>query len=196
MSDYSLIKSEIEDAMAEVLDVADLEEEDILVIGCSTSEVVGERIGQGSNIEVAETIMSALLPRAEEDKIFLAIQCCEHINRALVVEEECAKKYDLEIVSVLPHARAGGSLGQVSMERFEKPVVVESIKSRAKAGMDIGDTLIGMHLKRVAVPLRLSVKKIGEAHLTSAYTRPPLIGGQRAIYDEKIKSKNKKFLKR
>lgn len=191
MHDYDLIKSKVEDAIGEILDVADLEEEDILVIGCSTSEVLGKRIGQGSSVDVAEAIMSVILPIAKEHNIFLGIQCCEHINRALVVEEKCAKKYDLDIVSVVPYAKAGGSMGQVAMELFEKPLVVETIKARAKAGIDIGDTLIGMHLERVSVPLRLSIDKIGEAHVTSSYVRPPLVGGERAIYSKETRSKTK-----
>lgn len=192
MYDYNLIESKTKDALTELLDVANLKEEDIVVIGCSTSEVVGKRIGKGSDVKVAESIMSALLPLIKEHKLFLAIQCCEHLNRGLVVEERCAEKYDLDIVSVIPHAKAGGSMGQYAMETFDNPVMVESIKSRAKAGIDIGDTLIGMHLKRVAVPVRLSVKEIGEAHVTSAYTRPPLIGGARAIYSKDMNYKTNK----
>ena len=113
-------------------------------------------------------------------KLYLAIQCCEHLNRALVVEEECALKYGLEIVSVVPHEKAGGSLATVAMTSFRKPVVVETIA--AHAGLDVGDTFIGMHLKRVAVPVRLAVKQIGKAHVTAARTRPKFIGGDRARY--------------
>lgn len=182
MGDYELIKKEAGDALNELLDQGSYQEGDIVVLGCSTSEVVGKRIGKGSDIEAAKALMSGLLPIIRERKLFLAVQCCEHINRALVVEKDCADKYDLELVSVIPHPTAGGSMGATAMEVFEKPVVVESIRSKARLGMDVGDTLIGMHLKRVAVPARLAVKSIGKAHLTSAYTRPPLIGGPRAKY--------------
>ena len=182
MCDYNLIKSDAKKVVSELLDAVDLKEKDIVIVGCSTSEVMGKRIGKGSDVNVAEYLMSAILPLLKERNLFLGIQCCEHLNRGVVVEAECAEKYDLDIVSVIPHAKAGGAMGQEAMKTFDDPVVVESIKAKAKAGIDIGDTLIGMHLKRVAVPLRLSVKKIGEAHVTSAYTRPPLIGGERAKY--------------
>lgn len=182
MYNDELIKSKTRDALRELLGKTRLEKEDIVVVGCSTSEVVGKRIGKGSDLKVAEIILPTILSLTREKDLFLAVQCCEHINRALIVEKRCAEKYDLDIVSVIPHVKAGGSMGQVAMERFENPVVVESIKSKARAGIDIGDTLIGMHLKRVVVPARLSVEDIGKAHVTSAYTRPPLIGGARALY--------------
>jgi uncharacterized protein (TIGR01440 family) len=124
--------------------------------------------------------MKGLLPVIQENKLFLAIQCCEHLNRALVVEKACAEKYGLEIVAVMPHPKAGGSLSASAMEKFNQPVVVETIT--AHAGLDIGDTFIGMHLKRVAVPVRLAAKNIGQAHLTAARHRPKLIGGARAKY--------------
>ena len=117
----------------------------------------------------------------KEKGIYLAAQCCEHLNRALIVERECADKYGYEIVSVKPQPKAGGSFATVTYESLEAPVAVEFIK--ADAGMDIGDTLIGMHLRHVAVPVRVSVKKIGEANLVCARTRPKFIGGARAIYE-------------
>ena len=189
MSDYDLIKNKTKQALSELLDAANLKEGDIVVVGCSTSEVVGKRIGKGSDVKVAESLISTILPLINEHKLYLAIQCCEHLNRGLVVEEKCVEKYDLDMVSVIPYIKAGGAMGQVAMKTFHKPVVVESVKAKAKAGIDIGDTLIGMHLKRVAVPVRLSVKEIGEAHVTSAYTRPPLIGGERAIYSKDMNYK-------
>lgn len=180
MYDYKLLTKNIKDSINELLDTSNLQTKDIIVIGCSTSEVIGHKIGSNSNLKIAEALMSGVLPEVKEHKLFLAIQCCEHLNRALVVEEECAEKYNLRIVSVYPKVKAGGAMAETAMNVFKSPVVVESISS--DAGLDIGDTLIGMHLKEVAVPIRLSNKKIGEANLTSANHRPPLIGGERAVY--------------
>jgi uncharacterized protein (TIGR01440 family) len=167
-------------ALTGLLNQARLEPGMIVVIGCSTSEVMGKRIGSSSNIDLAEAIMDGLLPVAEEHGIYLAVQCCEHLNRALVVEKECKDRYGLEEVTVIPHEDAGGALAAAAMRRFGNPIVVESIS--AHAGIDIGDTFIGMHLKRVAVPVRLDIDSIGHAHLTLARTRPKLIGGSRAKY--------------
>jgi uncharacterized protein (TIGR01440 family) len=167
-------------SLQELLDVAELKQGQILVVGCSTSEVQGEKIGKASSIEVAEPILNGILPLLEQKKIFLAVQGCEHINRALVVEEECALLYGLEVVAVVPHLKAGGGFATTAYHKFKKPVMVESIK--AHAGMDIGDTWIGMHLKSVVVPVRSEVKQIGHAHLTMARTRPKFIGGERAKY--------------
>jgi len=178
--DFNKIAQEVREALNGLLEVAGLKPGNILVVGCSTSEVMGQKIGSASNLEVAKVIMKELLPPLKEKGIYLAVQCCEHLNRALVIEEEAALKYGFEIVSVIPAPKAGGSLAAVAMETFDKPVVVEFIK--AHAGMDIGDTFIGMHLKHVAVPVRLPIKQIGNAHLTLARTRPKLIGGERAIY--------------
>ena len=180
MDDLNLLTSQAREALQGLLAAASLKPENILVVGCSTSEVTGQKIGSASNVEVANALMDGLLPIIKENKLFLAVQCCEHLNRALVVEEGCAQKYGLEIVSVVPHPKAGGALAAVAMERFHIPVVVETIS--AHAGMDIGDTFIGMHLKRVAVPIRLPIKTIGQGHLTLARTRPKLIGGERAKY--------------
>lgn len=163
-----------------LLERAKLQKGQIVVIGCSTSEIAGERIGSHGSVEIAEALMEELLAAAKEAEVFLAIQGCEHINRGLVVEEACAQQYGLEIVNVVPHRKAGGALAERAIDRFKQPVVVESIK--AHAGMDIGDTFIGMHLKHVAVPVRLPIKKIGQAHLTLATTRPKYIGGERAKY--------------
>lgn len=170
----------VRQAMEELLAVAQLEPHQILVVGCSTSEVMGKKIGSFSSVEAAHALINGILPIIQDNRLFLAVQCCEHLNRALVVEETCANMYGLEVVSVVPHPKAGGSFATVAMERYERPVVVETIT--AHSGMDIGDTFIGMHLKRVAVPVRLSIKSIGEAHLTVARTRPKLIGGERAKY--------------
>ncbi|MDM5299739.1 TIGR01440 family protein [Bacillus pumilus] len=152
----------------------------ILVIGCSTSEVAGEHIGTAGSEQIAEAIYKELNQLRLETGIELAFQCCEHLNRALVVEEEVAYRLQLEIVSAVPVRKAGGSMAAHAYQQLDHPVLVESIA--AHAGIDIGDTLIGMHLKRVAVPVRLSRHRLGQAHVTFAKTRPKLIGGERAIY--------------
>ena len=151
-----------------------------MVVGCSTSEVAGKKIGTSSSMEIAQALMEGIYPLVQQQGLYLAVQCCEHLNRALVVEEECMEKYGLEQVTVYPVQGAGGSLAHTAMKTLAHPVVVERIQ--AHAGMDIGDTFIGMHLKPVAVPFRGSLKSIGEAHLTMARTRPKLIGGERARY--------------
>jgi len=174
------LTSDTAKALRGLLGVAGLRPHDIVVVGCSTSEVAGHRIGSASSADIAEAIMDGLLPIIKEDQLYLAIQCCEHLNRALVVERECAARCELELVTVIPHLKAGGALSAAAMKEYSDPVVVESIS--AHAGMDIGDTFIGMHLRRVAVPVRLEITKIGDAHLTMARTRPKLIGGERALY--------------
>lgn len=161
---------------------ANLRSGQILVLGCSTSEVLGQHIGKGSSAEVADILLPPLLQKVREQGIFLAVQGCEHINRALVVEEECVERYRLEPVTVLPGLHAGGAMSVKAWQSFKAPVMVESIKGHA--GIDIGDTFIGMHLRSVVVPIRLNDKEIGEAHLTMARTRPRLIGGARASYPQ------------
>ncbi|MGG5179876.1 TIGR01440 family protein [Bacillus sp. MM09(2025)] len=152
----------------------------ILVIGCSTSEVAGEHIGTAGSEQIAASIYQELDQLRRETGIELAFQCCEHLNRALVVEEEVAFRLNLEIVAAVPVRKAGGSMAAHAYQHMEHPVLVESIE--AHAGIDIGDTLIGMHLKRVAVPVRLSRHQLGHAHVTFAKTRRKLIGGERAVY--------------
>jgi uncharacterized protein (TIGR01440 family) len=153
----------------------------ILVLGCSTSEVLGHRIGQGSSLDIAEILLPPLLERVQQKEIYLAVQGCEHINRALVVEEACTEHYGLEIVTVLPALHAGGAMTVKAWDLFSKPVMVECIQGHA--GIDVGDTFIGMHLRPVVIPIRIHVKELGEAHLTLARTRPRLIGGPRARYE-------------
>lgn len=178
---YELVKQQAAQAISELLERATLRRGDIIVIGCSSSEIVGEHIGKGSTPEAAKAVVDAVLPVIREKGLFLAAQCCEHLNRALIVERECADRYGYEPVCVVPKPKAGGSFATAAWAAFDEPVAVEHI--RGAAGMDIGATLIGMHLKDVAVPLRLSVKSIGSAGLTAAYTRPKLIGGIRAQYE-------------
>ena len=178
---YSEIKMAAERAVSELIETSELRRGDIFVVGCSSSEIVGDTIGKGSTFEAAKAVFDAIYPILKEKGIYLAAQCCEHLNRALIVERECAEKYGYEIVSVKPQPKAGGSFATATYEAFESPVAIEHIK--AHAGIDIGGTLIGMHLRDVAVPVRLSISKIGEANILCARTRPKYIGGIRAIYE-------------
>ena len=178
---FNEIKNQAAQAAREIIAEASLKEGDILVVGCSSSEVCGEKIGTGSNFEVGGAVFGGIYEVLCEKGIFLAAQCCEHLNRSLVIERRCLEKYNLEEVSVIPQPKAGGSFATQAYKAFENPVVVEEIKGHA--GIDIGGTLIGMHLKRVCVPVRLGVKKIGEAPIICAKTRPRLIGGERAVYN-------------
>lgn len=174
------IKDQTRRALLELIEKASLKENDIFVLGGSSSEVQGGQIGKNSSLEIGETIIKEVLEILNEKKIYLAVQGCEHINRALVVERELAEKKDLEIVSVVPALHAGGSMALAAYKYMKDPVMVEHIV--AKAGMDIGDTEIGMHVKFVQVPVRLSIKEIGKGHLTALSSRPKLIGGERAVY--------------
>lgn len=176
------ISDETARILEELYKAAGLHRDQILVIGCSTSEVIGKRIGTGGTADVATVIMRQLLQFAVGTGVRIAVQCCEHLNRALVVEEETAVMNGLEIVSVVPVCGAGGALAAQAMQDLRQAVVVENI--RAHAGLDIGETLIGMHIRAVAVPLRLSVCSIGQARVTAAKTRPKLIGGPRAVYEK------------
>lgn len=178
--DLQLVAQDTARLLAELHNASALLKDQILVVGCSTSEVAGQMIGTATTAEVAGAIMQPLIKYAESTGVRLAIQCCEHLNRALVVEATTAQRYGLEIVSVVPVCGAGGALAAQAMEDFQQPVVVERIC--AHAGIDIGETLIGMHLKMVAVPLRLAVRTLGQARVTAAATRPKLIGGPRAVY--------------
>ena len=166
--------------MTELLAVAKLKAGDVFVIGCSSSEIKGANIGKGSDIDAAKAVYEGVMPILREKGVFLAAQCCEHLNRAVIVEK-AALLPGTEIANVVPQLHAGGSFAMTVYQNAEHPVAVEEIK--ADAGMDIGDTLIGMQLKRVAVPVRISVKKIGEANVVCARTRPKFIGGSRAVYD-------------
>ena len=156
----------------------------LLVIGCSSSEIAGGVIGHASTYDLGEQVARAALECGKELGFACAFQCCEHLNRALIVEREAAEKFGYEPVCVIPQPKAGGSFATAVWKRMKDPVPVEHV--RASAGLDIGCTLIGMHLKEVAVPLRLAVKHIGEAPVSAARTRPKLIGGVRAVYPEKV----------
>ena len=180
--DLAKIGAETRQIVLDVLDKAALVEGDIFVLGLSSSEVVGGHIGQNSSLEVGQVIVKTILNILEEKGIFLAVQGCEHLNRALVVERSLAKKKDLEIVNVLPTLHAGGSGQLAAFQYMKDPVEVEFIV--AQAGLDIGDTAIGMHVKHVQVPIRPVLREIGHAHVTALASRPKLIGGARAQYPQ------------
>jgi uncharacterized protein (TIGR01440 family) len=174
------VRTQVTAAVEELLSVANLERGQVLVVGCSTSEVAGQRIGTAGSEAVARAILEPLWDVTQSRGIYLACQCCEHLNRALVVQREAAERYGWEQVTVVPVPKAGGAFAARAMHHMPGAVVVEEI--RAHAGLDIGLTLIGMHLRKVAVPVRLSVTTIGQARITAARTRPKLIGGERAVY--------------
>ena len=177
------VEREAANAAQELVEAARLHRGQIVVIGCSTSEVVGHQVGSWSTPEAAQAIFRGLQSVFAPRGVYLAAQCCEHLNRALIVEHEAVP--NAEIVNVLPQPKAGSSFATAAYESFRHPVALEEI--RADAGLDIGGTLIGMHLKKVAVPVRLAQNHIGDAILLAARTRPKFIGGDRAHYDEALK---------
>ena len=172
--DLDLIYEQTKAIAEELINTAAMKPGQILVVGCSSSEIAAHAIGQA--------VFTALSHVTKKHGLYLAAQCCEHLNRALIVEEECAEKYGLEMVNVKPQLKAGGSFSTAAWNGFEHPCAVEFIK--AHAGIDIGDTLIGMHLRHVAVPVRTTIKSIGSAHVVCARTRLKYIGGERAAYQK------------
>lgn len=181
----SNIKKQAKQAVTELIEISGIKSGDILVVGCSSSEIMGEDIGKASSMDAAKAVFDGIYPILKEKGIYLAAQCCEHLNRAIIIEQSAAEKFNLEIVNVMPQPKAGGSFATTAWQNMEHPVAVEHIK--ASAGLDIGNTLIGMHLKEVAVPVRLSINKIGKAPIVCARTRPKFIGGERAHYCEDLK---------
>ena len=173
------IYNQAKQAAEEIIAAAGLKKGDILVVGCSSSEVAGGVIGHDSSLETAEQVFGGIYEATQKSGVYLAAQCCEHLNRAICVEREAAP--NAETVCVVPQPKAGGSFATTAYRAFKDPVMLEEI--RADAGLDIGGTLIGMHLKRVAVPVRLSLDHIGSAILLAARTRPKYIGGERAKYE-------------
>ena len=171
-------------ATEELVAAAKLKAGDLFVVGCSSSEITGSKIGTDSKPETADEVFRGIYEVLKAKGIYLAAQCCEHLNRALVVEGDYAEKHGIETVNAVPQPKAGGSFGTAAYEGFDRPVLVETVQ--ASAGLDIGGTLIGMHLKRVAVPVRLSLDRIGNAILLAARTRPKFVGGSRAVYDENL----------
>ncbi len=184
--DFSLdiLKDQAYFITAEFIKASGLSKGQLLVVGCSTSEVLGHQIGSFSSAEAGQSIFEGIYQSATAHGIELAAQCCEHLNRALIIEETTAIKKNLEIVNVIPQPKAGGSFATAAYHTFSHPVAVEKIA--ADAGIDIGDTLIGMHLKQVAVPVRLSVHTLGNARVVYARTRPKYIGGERACYNTEL----------
>ena len=179
---YDQITEQARTVVTELLEQAKLKPGALLVIGCSSSEMVGQRIGKGSSMEAAQAAFKGIYPVLQENGIQLAVQCCEHLNRSLIMERAVAEARGYEIVNVMPQPHAGGSFAVTAWNTFADPVAVETIV--ADAGIDIGSTLIGMHLRRVAVPVRTSIKQIGEAVVVCARTRAKYVGGPRAIYQE------------
>lgn len=180
------IKEQAAAAAEQLCEAAGIRAGQIVVIGCSTSEVIGHKIGTYSSPDTAKELFDGIYGVLKPRGIFLAAQCCEHLNRAIITERDAVP--NAEIVNVVPQPKAGGSFATAAYAAFEHPVAVEEIK--ADAGIDIGSTLIGMHLKKVAVPLRLDIKQIGEARIVAARTRPKFIGGVRAHYDENLAGGN------
>ncbi|MFC0561076.1 TIGR01440 family protein [Halalkalibacter alkalisediminis] len=179
--DLSFETNQVNTLIEDLNQAYELTADTLLVIGTSTSEVAGEHIGSNGSYEIAEALFAAFMEAHEKTGVQLAFQCCEHLNRALVVERDTALSRGYEIVQAFPIRKAGGAMATYAFRKMKDPVLVESIQ--ADVGMDIGNTLIGMHLKKVAVPLRSKVKTVGEAHVTMAVTRPKLIGGIRAVYE-------------
>ena len=180
------IREQAAQAAAQVCDAAGLRPGDLFGVGCSTSEVCGETIGTHSSVEVAQALFDGIYGALAERGVHLAAQCCEHLNRALVVDRAACERFGLEEVNVVPQPKAGGSFATTVYRRFADPVAVESLKQSASAGMDIGGTLIGMHIKPVVVPLRVDVTQIGAAHLVCARRRAKFVGGSRAVYNDKL----------
>ena len=179
---YEDITKQAQTVVWELLEQAKLKPGSLFVIGCSSSEMVGKQIGKGSSMDAAKAAFQGIYPILQEHGIHLAVQCCEHLNRALIMERSAAEEKGYEIVNVMPQPHAGGSFAVTAWNAFEDPVAVEAIQ--ADAGIDIGGTLIGMHLRRVAVPVRTSLDHIGEAIVLCARTRPKYIGGPRAVYQD------------
>ncbi len=184
--ELSLLKEQAAQAAAQVCGGAGLRAGDLFAVGCSSSEICGEKIGTHSSVEVAEAVFDGIYGVLRERNIFLAAQCCEHLNRALIVERSACERFGLDEVNVIPQPKAGGSFAVAAYKRFADPVAVECLKQSACAGMDIGGTLIGMHIKPVVVPLRIEVKRIGEAAVLCARRRAKFVGGSRAVYNEAL----------
>ena len=175
-----MITQQARNVVTELLEQANMRPGSLFVVGCSSSEIVGKQIGKGSSMEAAQAVFAGIYPLLQEHGIHLAVQCCEHLNRALILEREAAEQRGYEIVNVMPQPHAGGSFAVTAWNTLQDPVAVEAV--RAEAGIDIGGTLIGMHLKTVAVPVRTSERHIGEAIVLCARTRPKYIGDPRAVY--------------
>lgn len=179
---YNELRSQAQTAMTELFEKGKFKAGNIVVVGCSSSEIMGVNIGKGSAPDAARAVVEGIMPVIRANGGLLAAQCCEHLNRALVVERATAERFNLDEVCVRPQPKAGGSFATAVYEYFDDPVVVEHVK--ATLGLDIGWTMIGMHMRDVAVPLRMDAKFIGQARISGAYSRPRLIGGARAQYPD------------
>lgn len=185
--DFNAITEQSRQAVTEIIEAAHLSEGSLFVIGCSSSEVLGSQIGTATNMDSAKAIYDGIIPVLRAHGILPAAQCCEHLNRALVVDRSTMIRFGFEQVNAIPQPNhAGGAFATECYNRFEDPVLIESVNARADAGIDIGGTMIGMHIRSVVVPLRISLRKIGEAPIICARRRPKYVGGSRAIYDEKL----------
>ena len=182
---YEELKEQAAAAAKEIIQTAKLRPGDILVVGCSSSEAAGRKIGSDSNEDIGRALFTGIWEEAKKAQVYLAAQCCEHLNRALILEEAAAGAYALPPVNVVPQKKAGGSFATAAYASFDRPVAVEEMHC-PKAGLDIGDTLIGMHMDKVCVPVRLSMRKLGEANLVACRVRPKFIGGERALYDKEL----------
>lgn len=181
MDQLAVYKQELESLLSELQEQAQFKKGQLFIVGCSTSEVAGGRIGTAGTDETAAALYEVLFTFAEKTGVHLAFQCCEHLNRAVVIEREAAQRLGYEEVAAVPVRTAGGAMAAYAFKQKDC-VLVEFVK--AEGGIDIGDTLIGMHLKHVAVPVRTSGNSVGAAHVTMARTRPKLIGGPRAVYEK------------
>lgn len=179
---YDALRAQAAGVAEEIIEKANLKAGQILVVGCSTSEILGNKIGSNSSPETAKAVFDGIYSTVTARGIFLAAQCCEHLNRAIIVERAACPNG--EFVNVVPAPKAGGSFATAAYAAFADPVALEEI--RADAGLDIGFTLIGMHLKKVAVPLRLEHHEIGAAMVLAARVRPKFIGGERAHYNPEL----------
>ncbi len=181
-----MIRNDAADVIKEVIEKAKLKEGQLFVIGCSSSETIGEHMGTASSRDAAEAIYEAVSNELNKTGVDLAVQCCEHLNRAVVVEREVAERFGFEEVNVVPLPHAGGAFAVKAYSSFKDPVVVESIEARADAGIDIGGVMIGMHIHPVVVPLRLEHRNIGKAIVVAARRRPKYVGGIRAVYNDEL----------
>ena len=184
--ELSELRAQAAKAAEEVVEASKIQAGEIFVVGCSSSTVQGERIGTHSSMDVAEAVFDGIYSVLKPKGIYLAAQCCEHLNRALIIERAAQQKYGLEQVNVIPQPKAGGSFGTNAYKKFDDAVAVENINAQAKAGMDIGGTLIGMHMHPVCVPLIIDQKQIGDARLICARYRPKFVGGVRAVYNDDL----------
>lgn len=183
MTDREIISAQVTKAILDLAAVGKLQKGDQIVIGCSTSEIAGGKIGKASVPEIGEWVAGAAIRTCEAKGLIPIFQCCEHLNRALVMPMEAAKALGYTRVHAIPQPKAGGSVPAAAWKLMENPCLVLSVQ--ADAGLDMGDTLIGMHIRPVAVPYRGEITKVGNAHVTAAYSRLPYIGGERAVYQEK-----------